>query len=56
MKVRELEDQAKKELTEENIAEQKELLKERILEIRAARATLSRMEGQYQKLLDTEVE
>ena len=56
MKIRELEQQAKEELQEENLAEKKELLKERIQEIREARKVLDRLEEQYQELLEQDIE
>ena len=56
MKIGALVEQAKKELLEEAIAEKKDLLKERIREIRMAEKTLGRLKQQYQKLLGEEVE
>lgn len=55
MKIRDLVEQAKQELVEENIAEKKELLKERLREITESEKVLADLKGQYQELLDTEV-
>ena len=55
MLMQELEAQAKKELAEENIAEKKDLLKERLREIAEDEEVLQKLKAQYQKLLDTEV-
>jgi len=53
---KDIEKQAKSELTEELIEEKKELLKERIREIRSSRKVLNLLEKKYQELLDTEIE
>lgn len=55
MKMAELEEKAKIELQEENIAEKKELLKERLREIAENEKVLHKLKEQYQKLLDMEV-
>lgn len=47
---------AKTELEEEAIAEKKELLKERLREIRSAKKTLAKLEKQYQELLDKDLD
>ena len=54
-KMKDLVEQAKKELTEENIAEKKELLKERIQEIKRARLVLATLEERYQELLEQDI-
>ena len=56
MKCRELEEVAKKELQDELIGKKKELLKERIREIRKAKKVLVTLERQYQELLGEEIE
>ena len=55
MKIRDLQKQAKKEIKDENIAEKKELLKERIREITESERVLAELKTQYQDLLDAEV-
>lgn len=56
MKFKEIEELVKKELLEEDIAKKKELLKERLREIRDVRRILARLEKQYQEFLDQETE
>ena len=53
---KDIEKQAKSELTEELIEEKKELLKERIREIRSSKRVLNKLEKQYTELLETEIE
>ena len=53
---KDIEKQAKSELTEELIEAKKELLKERIREIRSSKRVLNKLEEKYQELLDTEIE
>ncbi len=55
MKFRELEERAKKELQEENIAEKKDLLKERLRELAECEECLAKLKKQYQRLLDENV-
>ena len=54
--LRDLELVAKKELINEDAELGKEIIKERLKEIRDAKKTLAKMEKQYQELLDKKLE
>lgn len=53
---RELEKVAKEELITEDVELGKEIIKERLREIREAKKTLKKMEAQYEELLNKKVE
>ena len=55
-KIGELEEQAKEELEEESRILGKEVIKERLKEIRSAKKTLAKMEKQYEELLTKNLE
>lgn len=55
MKMKELETVVREELKQENIAEKKELLKERIREIEGAEKVLATLKSELQVLFDQEV-
>jgi hypothetical protein len=56
MRFRELEEQAKKELQDEMIFQKKELLKERLREIKDAQKVLAALRKQYQEFLDRDID
>lgn len=53
---RELEKVAKEELITEDVELGKGIIKERLREIREAKKTLKKMEGQYEELLNKKLE
>lgn len=55
-KFKDIEEQAKKELAEEEIRNKKELLKERIREIEEAEKTMRKLKRQYQDLLEKDID
>lgn len=56
MKLKELVEEAQKELEEEKVETAKSVLKERIGEIQEAKKVLAKLEKQYQDMLDKDVQ
>lgn len=56
MQMKDIVEQAEKELTEEKAGLAKEVLKERIKEIGMAKRTLTKLEDKYNKLLEKTVD
>jgi len=55
-KYKDLEEIAKAELNDELMSERKDVLKERIKEIKIARKSLAALEVQYQELLERDID